>query len=133
MAEIVETAINEFRNAIATVPGLKRVYTDPPESISEFPCAVVYLKSGEMTENAPCFHDFVADIYHARQVLPQAVNEAKVWPDRVLYALKANFRLNGSIEHIVYPIRYESAALQYNDMTHYGVRFRVRVKIFDLA
>jgi len=50
----------------------------------------------------------------------------------VLYALKANFRLNGSIEHIVYPIRYESAALQYNDMTHYGVRFRVRVKIFDV-
>jgi len=34
MAEIVETAINEFRNVIATVPGLKRVYTDPPESIS---------------------------------------------------------------------------------------------------
>ncbi len=131
MAEIIETAINEFRNAIATVPGLKRVYTDPPESISEFPCAVVYLKSGEMTENAPCFHDFVADIYHAREMLPQAVNDAKVWSDRVFTALKANFRLNNSIEHIVYPIRYEASGLQYNAVTHYGVRFRVRVKIFD--
>ena len=133
MAEIVETAINEFRNVIATVPGLKRVYTDPPESISEFPCAVVYLKSGEMTHAGQCFHDFVADIYHARQVLPQAVNEAKVWPDRVFSVLKANYRLNNSVDHIVYPIRYEAVAMQYNEMTHYGIRFKVQIKIVDVA
>jgi hypothetical protein len=65
-------------------------------------------------------------------MLPQAVNDAKVWPDRVFTALKANYRLNNSIEHIVYPVRYEASGLQYNAVTHYGIRFQVRVKIFDV-
>ena len=133
MAETIETAINQFRTVIATVTGLKRVYTDPPESISEFPCAVCYLRAGEMTHAGQCLHEFVADIYHARQELPQAVNEAKVWPDRVFAALKANYTLNGSVAHVVWPVKYETSGLRYNDIVHYGVRFRVTVKIVDLG
>lgn len=128
----VQAAITNLNQLVAGLSGLVRVYSDPPESISEFPAALTYIGQGEMTATAAggySLHTLIVEIYHARQVLAQAVNEAKVWPDRLYAALKADETLGGAVSHVVWPIRYQALPLPYNDLIHFGVRFTIQVKV----
>jgi hypothetical protein len=129
-------AITALETTLATITALKRVYADPPESINEFPAATVYVRRGEMTVVsaglAKNLHTLVVDIYHARQELPQAVNESKQWPGAVLAKLASDFSLNGTVDAIVWPVRYEARPLQYGNLVHYGVRFEITVKMMEI-
>lgn len=128
----LDAAIDGLRAVVATLAGMKRVYADPPESISEFPSAIVYVSGGELNATASGghnLHTLVIEIYHARQVLAQAVDSAKVWPDRVYAALKADMTLGGSVSHVNWPVTYKASGLRYNEVLHYGMRFEVQVKI----
>lgn len=128
----VQAVIDNLNSVIATVPGLARVYADPPESISEFPCAITYIREGEMYDSAAggySLHTLVVEIYQARQIMALAIDKAKVWPDLVRSVLRANQTLNGSISHFVWPLRYQALPLPYNDQVHFGVRFLVQVKV----
>lgn len=130
------TAITNINTILSGITGIRRVYADPPESISEFPAAMTYIKSGELTVVsaglARNMHSLSVDIYHARQVLPQAVNESKVWPGLVLAALAADQTLGGAVTHIVWPVRYTAGALRYGgQFVHYGVRFEIVVKLME--
>lgn len=128
----LDAAIDGLRAAVATMSGMARVYTDPPESINEFPCAFVVADSGEMSDTAAgghSLHTLVVEIYHSRQVLAQAVDGAKVWPDRLFAALCADPRLGGSVSHVRWPLTYKAGAFSYNNMVHYGMRFNVTVKV----
>lgn len=128
----LDAAIAGLRAAVETMPGLTRVYVDPPESINEFPCAFVVADSGEMADNSAggySLHTLIVEIYHSRTVLAQAVDGAKVWPDRLFAALRADPRLGGSISHVRWPLTYRAGAFGYNNAVHYGMRFNVTVKV----
>lgn len=128
----LDAAIDGLRAAVETMPGLTRVYTDPPESLNEFPCAFVVSESGEMSDTSAggySLHTLVVEIFHGRTVLAQAVDGAKVWPDRMFTAIRADPTLGGSVSHVRWPITYNAGALGYNSMTHYGMRFKVTVKV----
>jgi len=128
------TAIDGLRTAVETMAGLSRVYTDPPASLSEFPCAFVVASNGEMSDTGAgglAFHTIAVEIYQAPNITAQAVDGAKVWPDRMLAALKADPLLGGKVTHIRWPIIYRALGLQYNNVTHYGMRFEVTVKVIE--
>jgi len=130
----LEAALGGLQNAVATMAGLARVHSDPPESISEFPAAIVYAWEGEMEASAVgdrAIHTAVVEIHESRQVLPQAIDRAKQWPDKLLAALRANPTLGGSVAAIVWPVRYRARPLLYGSELHYGIRFEVRLKIID--
>jgi len=115
--------------------GVVRAYSDPPESISEFPAALIYAQSGTLEGVSRGLsrnmHQVRIDILSERTQLPQAVNEAKAWPDSLLGRLRADETLGGAVSGIVWPVTYEAIAMQYNALTHYGMRFVVPVKIME--
>ena len=121
------TVISTVRAHVAALTGIVRVYDDPPESLSEYPCAIVYGFRGNYEDNAAggrSFHTVVIEIHHSRQVLPEAADAAKVWPDRMFARLKAATDL-----HIVWPMAYQLGSIGYANETHYGVRFELQVKV----
>lgn len=134
MTKSLDGAIDGVRNAVATMTGMTRVYTDPPASLSEFPCAFVVAANGEMSDSGAggiAFHTVAIEIYQAPNITAQAVDGAKVWPDRVFQALRSDPTLGGSITHIRWPITYQALGLQYNNVTHYGMRFLCTVKVLE--
>lgn len=132
----VQAAINGLNAILQGIDGL-RVYANPPESINQFPAAITYVQEGTLEDTAMgglSFHTLVAEIYVARQLLPQAVDAAKVWPDTVFGALRtADSTWDGAIAHVVWPLRYRAGPMQYGgpDMVHYGVRFTITAKILE--
>ncbi len=82
----LDAAIGGVRAAVENMTGLTRVYDDPPASLSEFPCAFVVAANGEMSDSGAggiAFHTIAVEIYQAPNITAQAVDGAKVWPDRV--------------------------------------------------
>lgn len=128
----LETLITELNTVLGAMTGIERWYADPPESMSEFPSGITYAATGELHAVSgglgKCLHDIAFEIHHSRTVLPESIDAAKVWPDRVLLALAANPLINGASDGIVWPIRYQASPLEYAKEIHYGVRFRVVVK-----
>ena len=131
----LEAAIDGLRTAVATMADLTRAYTDPPESMSEFPAVIVYSRSGKMEALSAglnkSLHTIVVEVHESRQVLPDAVDRAKRWPDRLMAALRADETLGGSVTAIVWPVTYRSAPLVYGNETHFGVQFLVTVKVMS--
>ncbi len=131
----LSAAITALVTVAGGVSGVVRVYTDPPESISEFPAALVYAERGTLegisSGLSRNIHQVRIDILSERTQLPQAVNEAKAWPDSVQSRLRADETLGGAVSAIVWPVTYEAIAMQYNALTHYGMRFVVPVKIME--
>lgn len=125
VASVVAAAVTHVDN----VAGILRVYSDPPDSVNDFPCALVYARDGRMGERVGkgvCDHRdtvIIIEVYHARQVLPQAVNASKVWPDLLMAELLPSSTLN-----IQYPITWRMGPLRYNDDTYFGVHFEVTVR-----
>ena len=68
-------------------------------------------------------------IYHSREVLPEAVDAAKVWPYRVFTALAADLTLNSTVDTLVWPLRYRFGPLPYAREMHYGLTLDIPVKI----
>lgn len=130
----LDAAITGVRTAVETMTGLTRVYTDPPASLSEFPCAFVVAASGEMSDSGAggiALHTIAIEIYQSPNITAQAVDGAKVWPDLVFAALRTDQTLGGTITHIRWPITYQALGLTYNNVVHYGMRFAVTVKVIE--
>lgn len=130
----VESAVDALNIVAAALSGMRRNYADPPESISEFPCSMAYIDSGVYIAGPAQHgnHILILDIYEARQVLAQAVDSAKQWPDKVRTALTANLTLNDTVSHVgdaTQFFRYRAQPMPYNDAIHYGVRFWIPVKV----
>lgn len=120
--------------AIRPMPRLVRAYDEPPEALSEFPCAVVYPSSGELMWGAyhgVYQHTLILCIYEKRTNIKQAVNNAKAWPDLVKDALVVDETLGGVVTGIIWPIRYRAVPMTYGgqDMLFFGVRFEITVKV----
>lgn len=139
----VQAAIKGLNSIMRTIPGL-RVYDDPPESINQFPACITYYRGSVMEFNAAggtSFHTLFAEIYVSRQLLPQAVDAAKVWPDTLYQAIKsAGETWDGAISHVVSAngdtgrssnIEISAGPLRYGgpDQIYYGVQLIVRVKV----
>jgi hypothetical protein len=130
----LDAAIDGLSTVVSSLPGLTRFYDDPPASLSEFPCAFVVASNGEMSDSGAggiAFHTIAIEIYQAPNITAQAVDGAKVWPDRVFAALRADQTLGGTVAHIRWPITYQAFGLQYNNVTHYGMRFVCTVKVLE--
>lgn len=120
-------------DTLGAMDGIVRAYDDPPESLSEFPCLLAYAGSGQLelvsAGLGKSIHTVVVEIHHSRTIIQEAVDAAKVWPDRVMAALYADQRSPSSGSGgIVWPVTYEAIPLPYSNEVHYGVRFRIPVK-----
>jgi len=128
------TTITALRTVIDTIPNL-RVYADPPESINEFPSAIVYSLDGVYqlgsADHNRTYHTLIVDIYHARQMLPQAIDSAKAWPDLV-YGVIRDALTAGTLDVVATggraEINYRTMSLPYGEIVHFGVRFTIRLK-----
>lgn len=128
------STIAALRTVVDTIDGL-RVYADPPDSINEFPSAIVYSNSGDLQWGSAArgrnYHTINVDIFHAGQRLPQAINAAKAWPDLMYTALGTAFDA-GTIDIVdtnnQARVSYVMRPLPYNDIIYFGVRFTIRLK-----
>lgn len=126
----VSALVSTIATATGNLTGIKRVYADPPDSMNQFPCAIVYAARGELGKRAGrgvagnSDHVIAVEIHHARQVLPQAVQASRAWPDEMLAQLLA---LAATLD-IQYPVTYQAQALRYGDEMHYGIRFEITVR-----
>ena len=131
----LSAAIGRLVTVASGISGVKRAYSQPPESISEFPAAIVYASRGTLegisSGLSRHLHTIRIDILSSRQQLPQAVAESEGWPDALMTGLRADETLNSTVSAIVWPVIYEATAMQYNAVTHYGLRFDVTVKIME--
>lgn len=130
----LETAVDALVTLAGTLTGLTRMYADPPPSISEFPCGMAYIESGEYIAGPSAHgnHNLVLVIYESNTVTPQAIDRAKRWPDLVRTLLTANLTLSGTASHVGNKDRlfsYRAGPMPYNDILHYGVRFVIPVKV----
>lgn len=136
MSDALDAALAALNTKLAAMTGIVRWYDDPPESLNEFPCGISYVSSGDLNPMAGSWslgrHTITFNIYHSRQVLPTAIDAAKVWPYRVMTALAADMTLGGTVETLSAAapmLRYKFGPLQYGDSLHYGCTFDITVKI----
>ena len=136
MSDALDDTLTALNAKLRAMTGIVRWYDDPPESLNEFPCGISYVSAGDLNPMAGGWslgrHTLTFNIYHARQVLPTAIDAAKVWPYRVLTALAADLTLGGTVETLVAAppmLRYRFGPLQYGDNTHYGCTFDITAKI----
>lgn len=124
---IVPALIDEILAALRTITTTTlRVFEAAPESMSEFPCAIVYPWEGEMTPNPAggrSLHTLRVEVHQSRTLLPVAITAAEVWPDLVMGAIKT------MTSHIVWPLRYRCGPIEYAGEKHYGVVFEIQVKV----
>lgn len=129
----LDGAVDGLRTTLAAMAGLKRVYTDPPESINEFESLIVYARSGEMSALSGGFgrsiHTLIAEVVIGRKIMPQAIDAAKPFADRAFALLRADQTLGDTVEHIIWPVTYRIGPTQYNDTPHLVFRLEVKVKI----
>lgn len=125
VASTVEAVVAHVDN----LAGLNRVYDKPPDSLNQFPCAVVYARTGQIgarTGNGVCGSSLitvVVEVHHSRQILPSAVAASLVWPDLLLAELQSGSTLN-----VMYPVNWTAGLLKYATEEHYGVRFEITVR-----
>ncbi|MBV6425329.1 MAG: hypothetical protein NAOJABEB_03146 [Steroidobacteraceae bacterium] len=125
----VAEQVVELATQLDTLSGLRRVYTYPPESMSAFPCAVVYAQSGGMgtrVRDAWCddaTNVLIVEVHQSRQVLAKAVEASYPWIDAVYELVKTSAGL-----HVLSPVRWLAGALQWNDEVHYGIKFEITVR-----
>lgn len=129
----VSAVIAGLNTRLGTIAGLT-VLANPPESINEFPSSIAYHLRTETWNSASggySLHTIRVEVYEARQVLPQAVDRAKAWPDSVRTAVKADETLAGQATAILWPMRCESTPLRYGgqDNVYFGVRFEITYKV----
>lgn len=133
MTTALEDLITQVNVVMAAMTGIERWFDDPPESISQFPSGMAFATSGELSAVSAglskSLHVLTLQVHHARTVSQDAINAAKVWPDRVLAVLAANPSVNGAADAVVWPIRYQALPLQYANELHYGVQFTVTFKV----
>lgn len=127
----LEGTVSALVQVLAGLDGIERAYDDPPEALTEFPCALAFAGSGsqEVVSDGlgKSLHTVIVEIHHSRQIVQEAIDAAKVWPDRLLQGLYRAQR-RGDLQ-IVWPVQYEALPLPYNQETHYGMRFRVTLKV----
>ena len=124
--------IDQYVTAFGNMTGIVKCYADPPDSMSQFPCAMVYVQSGEMNATAGgsiSIHTIVLEVHHSQNVLPKAVDEAKVWPERVMSALYNGGTFGGYVTAVRWPITYEVLGLSFGGELHYGMRFSIPTKV----
>lgn len=134
MSDVLQDALTALNTTLAAMTGIARWYGDPPESINEFPCGVVWVESGELTAQGDwckALHVVRVNIYQTRQVLPTALDAAKLWPYRVMTALRADQTLGGKVAALVWPLTYRAGPLRYGaaNEIYYGVSFALTIKL----
>ncbi len=126
-------ACTQISRMLGTLTEIRRVYGDPPESLNEFPCAIVYPSSGEMSVLSAglnkSLHMVTIDIVQARQSLPVAVDLAKGWPEKVFALFAADLQLSGTVDAIVWPLTYRVLPMRYGVDVLFGVRFELKLKV----
>jgi hypothetical protein len=131
----LETAVDNLYTLLSDMTGITRAHNDPPESLNEFPALLVYANDGEYHDTAAggySVHTLIAEIYLARQMLAQTVDQAKPFPDRVFSKLQSDRTLSGAVSHMgsgAEVFRYQIIPKRYNDLMHLVTRFEIKVKI----
>ena len=127
------TLITNLGAIVATIPQIKRVYADPPDSISEFPCAMIYTVGGDMEAQGVghfrVFHNLELDIYSNMNVTAEAIAEARIWPGLLFPLLAADMTLSAAAASTDGVISYVSGPMPYGTDMHYGVKFSIRYKM----
>lgn len=125
----VASAVAAVVTHVDNLTGLNRVYSAPPDSLNQFPCAVVYARSAEMGNRIgkgvcdASLITVIVEVHHSRQILPAAVAASLVWPDLLFAELQTSSTLD-----VMYPLTWTAGLLKYAAEDHYGIRFEITVR-----
>jgi hypothetical protein len=115
--------------------GVRRKYSDPPETVNEFPAVLVYPARGNIdllsAGMSRSFHVIILDIIQTRQDIAAAVRASMAWPDLVSAMLRANPTLSGTVSHIA-SVTYRVGPIRYGSDVLFGVKFELTVKIMEV-
>ena len=105
---------------------------DPPEDA--YPFATVYAQTGVMTVQSSTLqrdiHTIGLDVHVSSEVVPEAFTAAKIWPERVVAAFKADETLQANSALVVWPIEYRSGPMEWTpEVVHYVVHFDIPIKV----
>jgi hypothetical protein len=128
-----QDAIARVQAIALGLSGMKEAPDYPPESVNQFPFAVTYYRTGEITMEAgwmKAVYTLFCELHFARQVLPLAVAKAMPYHNTMLAALQADPTLNGTVSTVVSPVLTTFGVLEYGgpENIHIGWRFTITVK-----
>jgi hypothetical protein len=132
-----QDAIARIQAIARTLPGMKEAPDYPPETINQFPFSLAYLRTSETIFEAGWRKDKLTifwEIYLARQILPNTINQAMPYYGLALAALQDDPTLNGTVSTIIAtdaaPLTSTFGWLEYGSIDNklLGWRFAVTVK-----
>lgn len=133
----INTALTELGTILEAETSCTKVYVNPPESLSEFPCFVLVYVGGSMTlaTAGDLSHDILTAqiaLYVTRQSLPTSSTKVRPYIQEVRDALTGNATLNGSCFRIGPLTNFEGpGAMNYATDLHYGIRFECTIEFKD--
>lgn len=128
-----QAAIERVQWHLGRLSGVKQAPDYPPESMSQFPFGLAYLRDGNATFEAGWIKDvytIVCELHFARQVLPADIAKAMPYNRLMLTALHGDPTLNGTVDTIISPVEWRFGLLTYGaDVDrHLGWRWAITVK-----
>ena len=125
----IEAAIANLQAITGAVPGIKSAPAAPPESANQFPFAVAYERSGElsnliggqMADNKAVIY---IEVHVARQLLPQAITLAMSLRDPLIKAIVADPTLGGTVL-FVSGLRLTFGGMKWAGIDTFGYRFEL--------
>ena len=132
----LRAAIAQIQTYMLTLTGMREAPTDAPEQPHVFPFAICAPAEGEWTGLQVAWKQGLQtvslDIHVARKDLPRDIQKLADFEDAVPNILIANPTLNGTVDTIVYPIRWRLVTFSWDQMGQVktiGFRFLITVKM----
>ena len=133
----IEAIGSGIKTRLATITSLRRVYAlnELPESINEFPCAVVMHTGTQygVTMGGACDqHDFTVKVFVTNQDQPSAFNRildylTRTGSDSVVAAIRADTTLNGSASDVTVMSNAGQGVITWGGTQYLGTEFTLEV------
>ncbi len=124
-------AISNLQAKARAISGIKEAPDSPPENAGQFPFAVTYPRNGQVDDPGwrKGLHTIFTEFHTSRVLLGSAITATMGYMDAFEDAIARDPRLGGTVDTIVFPIRYTFGRMEWNGIPTIGVRYEITVKI----
>ena len=133
MSKSLDNAIKKIQAYAESLEDIQAAPAAPIESLSVYPYCVTYPATGTLKPEAVAAERDIHTIYSEIHINPVLIAEAVPLAIRLLKdfgaLLKASPTLDGTVDSIIYPIRYTFGRLEWSNETHIGFRFEIDLKL----